>query len=1045
MADGTRRLRFILDGDDRLSRILNRAGDSSARLNRRLNDDMNSNSRAVRGFFQSTDGRLRDLRGRFLSTEEAQRRMAAGIPVINGRLADLGDSSGRAATSLGSSGGGLGGSMGAVAGIAAGSLLPAIGALIPMMVGAGAAVGTLKLGFSGVGDALAAAGDKKEFAKQLKALPAPAREFTKSLVSLKKEFGGFSDDIQKAMLPGFTKAVKAAGPVVKILGKSMTELGGAFGDAAEGVGRLLKDSGFQDSLQTNLRLGTGFIKQMTGAFGPFTKSLLDFGAASGPTLKAFGDGFSGLLTKGLPGFFQGLTPGIGGAAKMLDGLFGAVNKILPALGRLSGEMGRTLGPVFAETFKILGGAGAGAMDALGGAIRKLEPVFRDVTFGLKDIIDFGKIVGPTLADTGLGIASAFAPIGESVDKGVGPLQRLNQIIRDNKGAIQEGARIFGVATLQMVSAAIQAAPGIIKAFKYISVGVLTSIDVVVSSTAKLFGWMPGIGPKLKKVNAEFDKFKAGYLGSLDAAEKKATEFASSSIPRLSKAQLKLNIDNWKSQIDTANAKLKTVPPSKQAALKATIADLQAKVAQATRDLNKIDGRVATTRILTIRETRAVYSTVGRPTKGEGGVSKYAAGGAPEAGELAMVGENGPELVVFGQAARVFDATTTKGILGGPLGAAGADAGRGLTQGILGSLGAVQGAAARMAAAVTTGIRTELQIASPSKKMQALAKDIGNGLIVGLTGSRDKIKSVSADLAKDIRTAFSGRKESSLIAYVNKQTTRLLDAASKRDKIAATIATAKAYASDITNAARQGGGLANLGMDAEQVTAGGIKAGLSQKLAQVNQFVSYIKNLAGRGINKSLLRQIIDMGPDAGLPYASALVGADKATLSSISKLETDFNNRTTDLGRLGADVMYDAGKNASKGFLAGLQAQQADIEKTMIGIAKAMQKSIKKALGIRSPSRVMAQLGTYSTQGLARGLLEGVPDVDRSLNVVAGRVAATRPVIGRPAVAGGSGGASPIYITIHGAYDPEAVAKQLQQKLLALKRHQGANVRLGIA
>jgi hypothetical protein len=47
-----------------------------------------------------------------------------------------------------------------------------------------------------------------------------------------------------------------------------------------------------------------------------------------------------------------------------------------------------------------------------------------------------------------------------------------------------------------------------------------------------------------------------------------------------------------------------------------------------------------------------------------GVTPYASGGTPKAGELAMVGEEGPELVVFGQDARVFDAKKTEAMLRG---------------------------------------------------------------------------------------------------------------------------------------------------------------------------------------------------------------------------------------------------------------------------------------------------------------------------------------------------------------------------------------------
>ncbi|MCX4576523.1 hypothetical protein OHB41_25790 [Streptomyces sp. NBC_01571] len=383
---------------------------------------------------------------------------------------------------------------------------------------------------------------------------------------------------------------------------------------------------------------------------------------------------------------------------------------------------------------------------------------------------------------------------------------------------------------------------------------------------------------------------------------------------------------------------------------------------------------------------------------------------------------------------------------GGTGSAGMQAARGLAAGMTGGGSLVESAARQMAAAVTTGIKGELQIASPSKKTKALAADVGKGLIIGLTGSQAKIKSVSADLAKDIWTAFTGSKDNRYVAMVNKQTKKLLADAAKRDKLASTIATAKKYASDLTSAARESSSLSGLGLQPEEVSKGSIKGGLAAKLAQVKKFTTYIDQLAKRGLNKSLLRQVLNMGPETGYAYASALVGADKATFNSINSLQSQLDKSTTTLGQVGADRMYDSGKNAGKGFLKGLEGQQKDIEKLMMSIAKGMQKSIKKALGIKSPSRVMAELGSYSTQGLARGLIEGVPHLDRALGVITGRVAGTQPVVGRPAGAAGGGGTTVINLNVEvrpGA-NAEAVWLEIQRGLLSLKRHHGANVSLGV-
>lgn len=860
------RMRFILDGDDRLSRVLNRAGDSSERLHRRLADMSRRSSTAVRsmaddtgtrlrslqGRFSSTadsadsmgsrmlaagrrllgisdastraqrgvaafttdaSGRLHDLRGRFISTADAQRLLGDGAPDVAARLRDVGGAGGSAATSLGSSGGGLSGGMMAVAGAAGLSLLPALGALVPMLAGGALAAGTLKLGFAGVSDAMeASTKGKKEYAEALKKLSPETRSFVKELVGMKKEFSGVGKDVQKAMLPGFTRALKDAAPVVKILGKSMTEMGGAFGDAARGVGRLLKDSGFQSDLQANLKLGAGFVRDMTSSMGPFVRSLLDFGAASGPTLKAFSDGIGGLLSKGLPSMFDGLKVGIPGTAKMLDGLFSAVTDIVGGIGRLGGEAGRVLGPLFGQTFAIGGDIATGAMDALAGALDKLQPLFRDVTFGLKTIRDVGALIGPTLKDTALGIAGAFLPIGDSVSGAVGPLQRLNMWVSQNKGTVLEWARVFGTTMIDITGAAINSAPVIIGGFKQIATGVLTAFDGIISGAAHAFGWIPGIGDKLKAANRHFDDFKGAFLTGLDKAQSKASEFAASAAPKLAAGKLKLDINNWQSQIEAAKAKLKTVPPSKQAALKASIADLEAKIRSAKGQLNSLNGRTATTYVQTVFTTKGSKSAVAPAHRA------YASGGTPKAGEVAMVGEQGPELVVFGEDARVFDAKKTQSMLRGSgfgvrsATSSGVAVAQGLVAGMSGATGEVGAAARLMAAAVTVGIRDEMEIRSPSKKTKALAKDMGRGLIVGLTGSQAKIKSTAADLVKDIKTAFSGRKESSLVRYVDKQTDRLLATAKKRDAIASKIAEAKKYAGDLTSSARQGAGLSSLGLE-----------------------------------------------------------------------------------------------------------------------------------------------------------------------------------------------------------------------------------------
>jgi hypothetical protein len=313
---------------------------------------------------------------------------------------------------------------------------------------------------------------------------------------------------------------------------------------------------------------------------------------------------------------------------------------------------------------------------------------------------------------------------------------------------------------------------------------------------------------------------------------------------------------------------------------------------------------------------------------------------------------------------------------------------------------VLAAAREMAAAVTAGVRTELQISSPSKVTQALAKDVGKGFIDGLTGSREKIRSVSADLAKDIRTAFSGRKESGLLKMVARETNELSVLAARRDAIAKRIADASKFATSVSQQASSSFSLASLA--GETTSESTILARLKQGNKAIQDFAKNIKTLQAKGLSKGLIRQLLELGPEQGAGLARTIAAQSEAYIKSLNAAQGSITQSSVSLGKMGADALYDAGAQAGKGLLAGLKAQQKQIEQLMLSIAKAMQKAIRKALGIKSPSTVMAEVGRQSTLGLAIGLKDRLPQVQQAVAALSDSVAGTtgRLGVGAPALAG---------------------------------------------
>ncbi|MEU0359913.1 hypothetical protein [Streptomyces cyaneofuscatus] len=537
------------------------------------------------------------------------------------------------------------------------------------------------------------------------------------------------------------------------------------------------------------------------------------------------------------------------------------------------------------------------------------------------------------------------------------------------------------------------------------------------------------------------------------------------------ARLKGNLEDLQAKLNSAKAKLRSVPDSRQAKLRAEISDLQSKVAAAKAAIGSVQGKTVSVMVN--------YRANKNPSSFAASIGGYASGGKPRPGELAWVGEAGPELVRFGSGgAEVYSHRSSMAMVA-DASAAGRDAGLGLQRGMGVSAGEVAKGGRRMAGALLGGITDELEIASPSKKttkqgreaarglakgmrqqraeilaeakrMATLAKATGKSLIAGLTGSKSQISAAVKSLTSKIKAAWSARstlKDDRLVARLAATNSKLQKLATARDKIAAKIAEAKKYAATTTATARQDTSLDSLGIEDGKVTAGGIKAGLEKKLIKLRQFTTYVNTLAKRGLSKTLLRQILDMGPEQGYAYANALAGASSSTIKSINKTQGALNKGTDKLGKTGADLLYDSGKNAAKGYLKGLDSQQDAIEKQMVKIAKAMDKAIRKALGIKSPSKVGAVSGGFYTKGVAKGAVDELPVLDRAMGAVAGRMATMRPTVGRPAVTagavGGGGQTIQAHITVT-SLDPLAAAREVQKMLLQLSRTHGTSVTLKV-
>ena len=368
-------------------------------------------------------------------------------------------------------------------------------------------------------------------------------------------------------------------------------------------------------------------------------------------------------------------------------------------------------------------------------------------------------------------------------------------------------------------------------------------------------------------------------------------------------------------------------------------------------------------------------------------------------------------VAAGATRVVSTARTIPGRIKGALGNAGSllySVGRNIIQGMINGVksmaGSLVSAAKGVVGSAVDGAKSLLGISSPSKVFAAIGRDTGRGFIKGLTGTQSQIKSTAEKVIGSITRAFRGRRtrlDDRLVGLVERGNKRLRSLAKQRDTLAKQIADAQKFATDLAAKARATGSLSSI-VQEDFFAPSFVEKRMRQSLAQIKKFTADVAKLQKRGLSKSLIRQILEMGPEAGGQFAASLAVADKATIKRFNKLQAQIGSASSKLGKKGADLLFDSGKKAGQGFLTGLKAQQKNIEKLMLSIARGMQKAIRKALGIRSPSRVMATVGRMTVLGLEGGITRMVPAVDQAMARVADAVTTGVPTM-LPATLGGTG------------------------------------------
>jgi hypothetical protein len=146
----------------------------------------------------------------------------------------------------------------------------------------------------------------------------------------------------------------------------------------------------------------------------------------------------------------------------------------------------------------------------------------------------------------------------------------------------------------------------------------------------------------------------------------------------------------------------------------------------------------------------------------------------------------------------------------------------------------------------------------------------------------------------------------------------------------------------------------------------IAANLTQRLATIREFGTNLKQLLNMGYGKILYDQVLQMGPEAGNEMAKALINATPSQVQTINSALSNIDPAVSAINQT-THQLHQVGIDAAQGLISGLESQIKSAEEAAERIAKAIVRTIRRVLGIRSPSKVAIDLannfgGTTASQ-----------------------------------------------------------------------------------
>lgn len=357
----------------------------------------------------------------------------------------------------------------------------------------------------------------------------------------------------------------------------------------------------------------------------------------------------------------------------------------------------------------------------------------------------------------------------------------------------------------------------------------------------------------------------------------------------------------------------------------------------------------------------------------------------------------------------------------------ADVGRnvinGLIRGIQNAAGAVVSALKSVVEGAINAAKRALGIASPSKVFKDIGKFVVAGLAQGIATSASAATSAINKVITEInrvagravgkaekkRAKAAASAVSNMLKLQNRLTgatqlskMTLADIGKAREGLADQIKEQNKVLADLVaesnkmrdDIAKRITDSFNLGSFVKKGKASfdAINKGLAESLAKAQRFRDALGKLGG--VPADVVERISSLGVDQGIAVAEAFANASAADRETFIKNWQALGDTANQVGTTVADRMYKVGIDAQKGLIAGLEAQDKALATAAEKLVDSLVKAVKKKLGIKSPSRVMMDVGIDTLLGFNKGLEKEADGITKTVASLAKRIPAVMSTVG---------------------------------------------------